>query len=183
MLEIKAKLKIPRSAYKVEVKGQLALPFAGRQAGHLHAKLASGEDVCLALPHGEILRGGDLVTASDGRVIEVLAAPEKLLHAESPNAPLLAKAAHRFGDQHVPVQVGEGFLRVSADAAQEDALRKMGLKLSHVTAPFEPDAVPSQIPHHGHEHGHDHGHDHDHAHGHDHYHGRGHSHGDRGHKH
>ena len=27
------------------------------------------------LPRGEILRGGDLVTASDGRVIEVVAEP------------------------------------------------------------------------------------------------------------
>ena len=189
MLEIKAKLKIPRSAYKVEVKGQLALPFAARSAGHLHARLASGEEVCLALPRGEILRGGDLVTASDGRVIEVLAEPEKLLQAESASGSLLAKAAYRLGDQHVPVQVGDGFLRLAADAAQEEALRKMGFKLAHVTAPFEPDVVPSQVPHqgpehdhgHGHRYDHDHGHDHGHRHEHDHDHGHGHR--DRGHKH
>ena len=63
MIEIKAKLKIPRAAYKVEVKGQLKLPFDSRQKSRLKTKLVSGEEVGLMLPRGEILRGGDLVTA------------------------------------------------------------------------------------------------------------------------
>ena len=71
MVEIKSKLKIARSAYKVEVKGQLRLPFESRQKSRLRTKLVSGEEVALMLPRGEVLRGGDLVTASDGRVIEV----------------------------------------------------------------------------------------------------------------
>jgi hypothetical protein len=62
MLEIKSKLKIPRSAYKVEVRGQLRLPFESRQKSRLKTKLESGEEVGLILPRGEILRGGDLVT-------------------------------------------------------------------------------------------------------------------------
>ena len=57
------------------------------------------------LPRGEVLRGGDLVLASDGRVIEVLAQPEKLLHIESAQ---LAQVAYHLGNRHVPVQVGEG---------------------------------------------------------------------------
>ena len=67
MLEIKAKLKIPKAAYKVEVRGQLKLPFEARQKSRLRTHLVSGEEVGLMLPRGEILRGGDLVTASDGR--------------------------------------------------------------------------------------------------------------------
>jgi urease accessory protein len=190
MIEIKAKLKIARSAYKVEVKGRLELPFDARQKSRLRAKLASGEEVALMLPRGEILRGGDLVTASDGRVIEVVSQPEKLLHIETRD---LAKAAYHLGNRHVPVQVGDGFLRIAEDHVLEEMMRKLGARVSHVEAPFEPEAGAyagghqhqhDEMGHGGkiHEfgHPHDHGHDHDHEHGpdcgHDHHHHHGHDH-------
>jgi urease accessory protein len=171
MVEIKAKLKVARSAYKVEVKGRLELPFDARQKSRLRAKLASGEEVALMLPRGEILRGGDLVTASDGRVIEVVSQPEKLLHIETAE---LAKAAYHLGNRHVPVQVGGNFLRIAEDHVLEEMLLKLGAKVSHVEAPFEPEAGAYSG---GHQHQHDEmghggkihefGH-HDHAHGHKH---------------
>ena len=171
MLEIKAKLKVARGAYKVEVKGQLKLPFDSRQKSRLKTKLVSGEEVGLMLPRGEILRGGDLVTASDGRVIEVVAEPEKLLHVETES---LAKVAYHLGNRHVPVQVGEGFLRIAEDHVLEEMLKKMGAKVSRVEAPFEPEAGAYAGGHHQHDemgHGgkiHDHHDDHDHDHDHKH---------------
>ena len=172
MLEIKAKLKIARAAYKLEVKGQLRLPFDSRQKSRLKSRLVSGEEVALLLPRGEILRGGDLVTASDGRVIEVLAEPEKLLHIESD---ALAKVAYHLGNRHVPVQVGKDFLRIAEDHVLEEMVKKLGAKVSHVEAPFEPEAGAYAGGHQHDEMGHggkihDHGHDHDHDHDHDHKH-------------
>lgn len=169
MLEIKSKLKIARAAYKVEVKGQLRLPFESRQKSRLKTKLVSGEEVALMLPRGEILRGGDLVTASDGRVIEVVAEPERLLHIESA---ALAKVAYHLGNRHVPVQVGKDFLRIAADHVLEEMVQKLGAKVSAVQAPFEPEAGAYAGGHQHDEMGHggkihDHGHDHDHHH-HDH---------------
>ncbi|MDA1117091.1 MAG: urease accessory protein UreE [Proteobacteria bacterium] len=173
MLEIKAKLKVAHGAYKVEVKGQLKLPFDSRQKSRLRTQLVSGEEVALLLPRGEILRGGDLVTASDGRVIEVLAEAEKLLHIESAS---LAKLAYHLGNRHVPVQVGQAFLRIAEDHVLEEMLKKLGAKVSRVEAPFEPEAGAYAGGHHQHDemgHGgkiHDHGdhdhHDHDHEHKH-----------------
>jgi urease accessory protein len=173
MLEIRSKLKIPRSAYKVEVKGQLKLPFELRQKSRLRARLVSGEEVGLMLPRGEILRGGDLVTASDGRVIEVVSLEEKTLHIEAGSPRDLARVAYHLGNRHVPVQVGEGFLRIAEDHVLEEMLRKLGAKVSHVEAPFEPEAGAYAGGHHQHDemgHGgkiHDHHHDHDHDHVHD----------------
>ncbi len=170
MLEIKSKLKIPRAAYKVEVRGQLQLPFESRQKTRLRTKLVSGEEVGLMLPRGEILRGGDLVTASDGRVIEVVAQPEKLLHIETKE---LAKIAYHLGNRHVPVQVGESFLRIAADHVLEEMVRKLGANVSHIEAAFEPEAGAYAGGHHQHDemgHGgkihdhHEHDHDHDHEH-------------------
>jgi len=195
MVEIKSKLKIARAAYQVEVKGQLKLPFDSRQKSRLRTKLVSGEEVALMLPRGEILRGGDLVTASDGRVIEVVAEPEKLLHIESAE---LAKVAYHLGNRHVPVQVGKDFLRIAADHVLGEMVKKLGATVKALEAPFEPEAGAyagghhqhdemghgGKIHDHHHEHGHDHGHDHKHGHDHDHVHDEhcGHDH-HHGHKH
>jgi urease accessory protein len=188
MLEIKAKLKIPRNAYAVQVRGALRLPFEQRQKSRLHAKLASGEEVALMLPRGEILRGGDLVTASDGRIIEVIAEVEKLLHVECENAQALARAAYHLGNRHVPVEVGAGFLRIAHDHVLEEMLKGLGAKISHIESAFEPEAGAyggghqhaeqthgARIHEYGsHEHAHDHDHDHEHCdhpdHDHDHKH-------------
>jgi len=173
MLEIRSKLKIPRTAYKLEVRGTLKLPFEARQKSRLKTRLVSGEEVGLMLPRGDILRGGDLVTASDGRVIEVIAEPEKLLHIESRE---LVKVAYHLGNRHVPVQVGENFLRIAEDHVLEEMVRNLGAKVSHVDAAFEPEAGAYAGGHHQHDemgHGgkiHDHHPDHDHPHEHDHVH-------------
>jgi urease accessory protein len=202
VLEIRSKLKTARGAYKIEVRGQLRLPFEQRQKSRLHAHLASGEEVALMLPRGEVLRGGDLVTASDGRVIEVTAEAEKVLHVECASAAELTRAAYHLGNRHVPVQVGEGFLRIGADHVLEEMLKGLGAKVKHMEAPFEPEAGAYGAGHrhegmsHGGkihdfgEHGsggaHDHEHDHEHDHAHDHEHGdlpHPHHEPKRGHKH
>lgn len=165
MLEIFARLEKGARA----PSGQLRLPFELRQKSRLRTRLVSGEEVALLLPRGEVLRGGDLVLASDGRAIEVLAEPEALAHIESAE---LAKVAYHLGNRHVPVQVGEGFLRIAADHVLEEMARKLGARVSRVEAPFEPEAGAYAGAHHRHDemgHGgkiHDHGHEdhHDHEH-------------------
>lgn len=139
MIEIRKKLKIPRAAYGIEVKGRLELPFELRQKTRLRAKLASGEEVALVLPRGEILRGGDLVVASDGRIIEVASAPEQVLHVTCATTEDLTRAAYHLGNRHVAVEVGEGFLRITADHVLEGMLRGLGATITAMEMPFEPE--------------------------------------------
>ncbi|HXC39881.1 MAG TPA: urease accessory protein UreE, partial [Burkholderiales bacterium] len=140
MLEIRKKLKIPRGAYAVEVKGQLRLPFDSRQKSRLRAVLVSGEEVGLDLPRGDLLRGGDLLVASDGRVVEVVAQPEKVLHITCTDAQELARAAYHLGNRHVAVEVGEGYLRIGSDHVLAQLLRGLGATVEDMEAPFEPEA-------------------------------------------
>ena len=147
MLEITTKLKSGASA---AVRGQLSLPFELRQKRWLRAKLASGEDVAVRLPRGEVLRGGDLVLASDGSAIEVVPAPEKVVHVESATPAELARAAYHLGNRHVPVQVGEGFLRLAEDHVLEAMLRGLGARITHIEAPFEPEIGAYSGGHHRH---------------------------------
>jgi urease accessory protein len=116
---------------------KLKLPFDLRQKSRLRARLESGDEVALILQRGAVMRGGDVVKSQDGRDIEIVAAPEKLLHIEADS---LAKVAYHLGNRHVPVQVGEGFLRISEDHVLEEMLHKLGARVSHVEGPFEPEA-------------------------------------------
>ncbi|HZE60738.1 MAG TPA: urease accessory protein UreE [Burkholderiales bacterium] len=138
MLEIRTKLEVRRDACS-EINGRLELPFDLRQKTRLRTRLASGEEAALMLPRGEMLRGGDLVVASDGRIVEVVAAAEHLVHVECASATELARCAYHLGNRHVPVQVAEGFLRLAEDHVLEKMLAGLGAKLTHVTAPFEPE--------------------------------------------
>jgi urease accessory protein len=173
MIEIRTRLKAPGEIYGVKAKDRLELPFDSRRKSRLRMRLASGEEAALLLPHGEILRGGDLLVASDGRVVEVIAAPERVLHVECASDTELARCAYHLGNRHVPVQVGEGFLRIAADHVLEEMLRGLGARLRTMDAPFEPEAGaytgghshpeahPARIHEYGsHAHGHRHGHEH-----------------------
>lgn len=188
MLEIKSKIKARRGAYKVQTKGALRLPFDQRRTAGLHAKLVSGEDVVIRLPRGEILRGGDLVVAADGRIIEVQAEAERVMDIQCASPAALARCAYELGSRHAAVEVGDGLLRVAADPELEAVLRGLGATVTPMDAPFEPDAGAAAIGQgagehaHDHEHSHDCGHDHGHSHDHGHDHDHGHSH-DHKHEH
>jgi len=139
---------------------KLILPFEQRQKSRLRARLENGEEVALILARGRVLRGGDRVAATDGREVEIVAAPEKLLHIESAE---LARVAYHLGNRHVPLQVGPDFLRIAEDHVLEEMARKLGARVSHVEAPFEPEAGAYGHQHDEMGHGgriHDHFHDH-----------------------
>ncbi len=202
MIEIRKKLKVRPGAYQIQAKGRIELPFEQRCKSRTLAALADGEEVALKLPRGEVLRGGDMVVASDGRIIEVIASKEKVLHVTCPTANALVKAAYHLGNRHVAVQVGEGWLRIAADHVLEGMLRGLGATVRALEAPFEPepgayagdghahvdDGHGGRIHEYGepdedegHVHGPDCGHDHaEHEHEHEH---AGHAHEDAAHEH
>jgi urease accessory protein len=147
----------PHQAYSVQVHDRLQLPFEKRQKSRQRATLASGEEVAIQLPRGQVMRGGDWVVASDGRVIEVVASPERVLHVECASPEALARAAYHLGNRHVPVQVGAGFLRIAEDHVLARMLEVLGARLSMVEAPFEPEAGAYGAGHHHHDHESTHG--------------------------
>ena len=138
MIEIRSRFEASPPG-NVVTTDRLELPFEQRQKSRLRARLVSGEEVALALSRGEVLRGGDLLLAADGRVVEVIARPEQLLHVECDSPQALSRAAYHLGNRHVPVQVGAGWLRLAADHVLEQMLKGLGARISAVEAPFEPE--------------------------------------------
>jgi urease accessory protein len=115
---------------------RVSLAFEYRQRSRQRARLDSGEEIGMVMPRGEVLRGGDRLLASDGRVFEVVSAPERLLHIEAPS---LARIAWHLGNRHVPVQLGDEFLRIAEDRVLDAMLRGLGASVTRVEAPFEPE--------------------------------------------
>lgn len=146
---------------------RLVLPFELRQKSRLRARLASGADVGLFLERGIVLRGGDLLLADDGTVIEVVAALETVSTVRDPDAARLARAGYHLGNRHVPVEIGAGWLRYGHDHVLDDMVRGLGLDVIVEQAPFEPEAGAYGHSHSAHSHGSAlaHEHSHEHAHG------------------
>jgi urease accessory protein len=119
---------------------QLRLPFEARCKSRLRARLASGAECGLFLPRGSVLRGGDTLLGSDGRVVEVIAAPELLMEAESSDPLQLARAAYHLGNRHVAVQILPGSLRFAKDHVLGEMVQGLGLPVAEIEAPFEPEA-------------------------------------------
>lgn len=118
----------------------LELDFSYRTKSRLRARLRSGEEAALFLPRGTVLRGGQKLQARDGRIIEVVAAPEDLLEIRCSDPFQLARAAYHLGNRHVAVELGDGLLRIRADHVLEAMLIGLGASVLPLSAPFEPEA-------------------------------------------
>lgn len=144
---------------------RLILPFEQRQRSRLLAVMDSGEEVGLMLPRGTVLRGGDRLQVSDGRLVEVVAAPEQVSIVRGADTRTLARAAYHLGNRHVAVQITTDSLRFLRDHVLDDMLRGLGLRVEADVLPFEPEAgAYSQSHAHDPEHSHDHDHGHHHSH-------------------
>jgi urease accessory protein len=131
----------------------LTLPFDLRQKSRLLARLDSGEEVGLMLARGRVLRGGDRLLASDTRVVLVQAQAEEVSTVRSEDAHALARAAYHLGNRHIPVQIGDGWLRYLHDHVLDDMVRALDLSVVLDRAPFEPEAGAYG---HGHSHSREH---------------------------
>jgi urease accessory protein len=139
-----------RVAPQDRVDAVLCLPFEQRRKTRQRAVLAGGEEMWLFLERRESLRAGDCLLGEDGRIVKVVAAPEALMEVRSDDASALARAAYHLGNRHCPVEVGENTVRFPADHVLAEMLAGMGLAVTPITAPFEPESGAYAAGHHHH---------------------------------
>jgi urease accessory protein len=131
--------RLPRDDMRVSAV-RLELPFEQRQKSRLRTRLSSGEEAGLMLDRGAVLRGGDRLLADDGRVVEVVAAPEMVSTVMCDDPWQLARASYHLGNRHVSLQIGKGWLRYRHDHVLDDMVQGLGFRVIAGTAPFEPEA-------------------------------------------
>ncbi len=133
MLTITEKLPSAKSCNET-----MTLPFELRQKSRFRAALDDGRDAGVFLPRGGILRHGDCLRAEDGTLIQVLAAPEPVSTAYAANGKALAEAVYHLGNRHVPLQIGDDWLRYGQDHVLDRLVSSLGLSVRPEQAPFEP---------------------------------------------
>ncbi|MGA8657631.1 MAG: urease accessory protein UreE [Chthoniobacterales bacterium] len=119
---------------------RLVLPFERRQKSRQLAQLENGEEAQLFLPRGTVLRNGDLLEAQNGVRIRVIAAFENVLNVTADTPSALIRAAYHLGNRHMPVQLGNGFLRLENDPVLKEMLVRLGVHVEEKHEPFEPEA-------------------------------------------
>jgi urease accessory protein len=119
---------------------------AGRRRLRRHTR--GGLDVAVDLPHGSFLADG-AVLADDGQRIVVVRRPAEpalvvRLDLALPPAELVAQAArlgHALGNQHVPIEVEGGELRVHVTTTAEiaaETVERLGLRGAEIFAAVLP---------------------------------------------
>ncbi len=117
-------------------------PSRLRCKSRLRTRLESGEEAGLFLERGTVLRGGDKLLANDGRVVEVVAAPEALLEARSGDAAYCWRAPPTtWATGMCAVQLGAGLLRYRPPTTCSAKWCAASVSTVHeMTAPFEPES-------------------------------------------
>jgi len=152
----------------VQRAATVTLDWDTRQKSRFDATDSQGRSLGVFLPRGTVVRGGDVLVAEDGSLIQVQAANQAVLHiAACPEhgSPFdLMRAAYHLGNRHVAMELHTDQLVLLQDGVLADLLRHRGLQVECTEAPFHPEA--GAYAGHGHGHGQGQGHDHSHAHHH-----------------
>ncbi|TVQ93761.1 MAG: urease accessory protein UreE [Chromatiaceae bacterium] len=120
---------------------RLALTWEQRQRSRLRAPLTDGRLVGILLPRGQCLRDGDLLASEDGALlVQIQAASECLSTARTEDPLQLARACWHLGNRHVAVQISPGRLSWLHDHVLDAMVRGLGLMVTVVMAPFEPES-------------------------------------------
>ncbi|PDT75307.1 urease accessory protein UreE [Bradyrhizobium sp. C9] len=169
----------------------VVLDFDDRHRRRMAMTGTRGLEFLLDLENAVALRGGDALVLEDGRLVEVVAAPEPLAEIRGSDPHHLIRVAWHLGNRHLPTQIMPKGLRIRRDHVIEAMVKGLGARIIEIEAPFDPEggayaehahADAHAHGHTGHDHAHSHAHDHGHRHSDGHHHGDGHDH-DHAHDH
>ena len=119
---------------------RLILPFERRQKSRLRTRLESGTEVGLFLERGTVLRDGDFLQTEEGLLIQVAAAVEQVYLVRCASPIELTRAAYHLGNRHVPLEIGDGWLKLKRDEVLRDMLLGLGATVNDAELPFDPEA-------------------------------------------
>ena len=176
----------------------VVLDFDDRHRRRMAMTGTRGLEFLLDLENAVALRGGDALVLDDGRLVEVVAAPEPLAEIRCNDPQHLVRVAWHLGNRHLPTQIMAKGLRIRRDHVIEAMVKGLGARVIEIEAPFDPEggayaeafhahgeasshahaeaSSHSHASHDHHHHGHDDHHHHDEHCDHDHHHGHSHAH-------
>src|SRR5580692_7725115 len=158
----------------------VVLDFDDRHRRRMAMTGTRGLEFLLDLENAVALRGGDALVLEDGRLVEVVSAPEPLVEIRGADPHHLIRVAWHLGNRHLPTQIMPKGLRIRRDHVIEAMVTGLGARVIEIEAPFDPEGGAYAGAAHAHAEAHAHGGAHSHAEAHAH---AGHDHDDHGHDH
>ncbi len=158
---LRAESVVAAGGWSAEPADSVVLEFDERHRRRVTMSGVRGLEFLLDLPEAVTLRSGDGLKLDDGRIVEVVAAPEPLIEIRAADPPALTRIAWHLGNRHLPTELGRRSLRVRHDTVIEEMVKGLGGLVTSIEAPFNPEGGAyvrgTEHAHHGHDH---HGHDH-----------------------
>src|ERR1700694_5384968 len=102
----------------------VVLDFDDRHRRRMAMTGTRGLEFLLDLENAVALRGGDALVLDDGRLIEVVAAPEPLIEIRGADPHHLVRVAWHLGNRHLPTPI---------------MVKGLGARVIEIEAPFDPE--------------------------------------------
>ncbi|PVE22027.1 urease accessory protein UreE [Microvirga sp. KLBC 81] len=140
----------------------ITLDHGDRHRRRIVLNADGGTTFLLDLAKADVLEDGDAICLDTGWLVEVRAAPERLVEIRAEDPVELLTLAWHIGNRHVPAEITRAAIYIGYDHVLIDMLRGLGAQIDIVERPFRP--VRGAYHHHHGDHSESH-HHHEHAHG------------------
>ena len=143
---IRATSPLPANHGKGKPFAQLTLTSDQRR---LRRKVLAinGEEVMVDFPDAVTLEHFGGLLLEDGRIVEIVAAPEPLLEITPRGTEHLAQIAWHIGNRHMTAQIEKKRILVPRDHVAKAMLLGLGAEVRDVTEPFLPMPGAYHAPH------------------------------------
>jgi urease accessory protein len=132
----------------------ITLDHGDRHRRRIALTADGGTRFLLDLDRPDILEDGDAIALETGWLVEVRAAPEKLVEITSDDPLDLLALAWHIGNRHVPAEIGREAIHIGYDHVLVEMLEGLGATVRILDRPFRPlrGAYHREGGHHGHSH-------------------------------
>ena len=151
---LRATTVVRRPAVRADaVVDRLTLAHDQRHRRRMAMMGDGGLSFLLDLDRATTLEDGDAVRLDDGRLVQVRAAPERLVEIRAQTPLQLKKVIWHLGNRHVPAEITGEAVYIAEDHVLIDMVRGLGATATPVQRPFRPERGAYDGGH-GHKHGH-----------------------------
>ncbi len=122
-----------------EAADTITLDETARHRRRMRMTSDKGLTFLLDLPEARLLRHGEGLVLSDGRLVEVRAAPEPLYRVRARDRRHLLQLAWHLGNRHCAAQIDDETLLIRRDHTLRAMLEGLGATVEEIEGPFDPE--------------------------------------------
>jgi urease accessory protein len=143
------------------VADTLTIDYDQRHRRRIAMTADGGLAFLLDLERATVLDEGDAVRLEDGRLVQIRAAPQRLIEIRAGDALQLQRIIWHLGNRHVATEITQDAVYIIEDHVLVEMVRGLGATVARVERPFRPEGG-AYVHDAGHQHAGRNGHAHEH---------------------